>query len=137
MGTRADFYIGRGESSEWVGSIAWDGYIEGIWQPLLESSSDDEFTANVSTFFASRDDVTTPEQGWPWPWNTSHTTDYSYAFDNGQVWVSCFGCPWFTPDKEPEDLEEVEGDAPIFPDMSGKKNALAQGNRSGLIVFRQ
>ena len=25
MGTRADFYVGRGEKAEWVGSIAMDG----------------------------------------------------------------------------------------------------------------
>jgi hypothetical protein len=25
MGTRADFYVGRGETAEWLGSIAWDG----------------------------------------------------------------------------------------------------------------
>lgn len=25
MGTRADFYVGRGEQAEWLGSIAWDG----------------------------------------------------------------------------------------------------------------
>lgn len=25
MGTRADFYSGRGKTAEWLGSIAWDG----------------------------------------------------------------------------------------------------------------
>ena len=26
MGTRADFYVGRGDAAEWIGSIAYDGY---------------------------------------------------------------------------------------------------------------
>jgi hypothetical protein len=30
MGTRADFYVGRGGQAEWLGSIAWDGYPSGI-----------------------------------------------------------------------------------------------------------
>lgn len=30
MGTIADFYVGRGPKAEWIGSIAWDGYPDGI-----------------------------------------------------------------------------------------------------------
>jgi hypothetical protein len=30
MGTRADFYVGRGETAEYLGSIAWDGYPDGL-----------------------------------------------------------------------------------------------------------
>jgi hypothetical protein len=30
MGTRADFYIGRGTEAEWLGSVAWDGYPGGV-----------------------------------------------------------------------------------------------------------
>lgn len=30
MGTRADFYVGRGTEAEWIGSIALDGYPDGI-----------------------------------------------------------------------------------------------------------
>ncbi len=26
MGTRADFYTGRGQTAQWLGSIAWGGY---------------------------------------------------------------------------------------------------------------
>lgn len=29
MGTRADFYVGRGENAKWIGSITRGGYIEG------------------------------------------------------------------------------------------------------------
>ena len=41
MGTRADFYIGRGATAEWIGSIAWDGYPDGIPAPILEATDDD------------------------------------------------------------------------------------------------
>jgi hypothetical protein len=30
MGTRSDFYVGKGKDAEWIGSIAWDGYRSGI-----------------------------------------------------------------------------------------------------------
>jgi hypothetical protein len=29
MGTRADFYVGRGKDAEWLGSVAFDGYPSG------------------------------------------------------------------------------------------------------------
>jgi hypothetical protein len=37
MGTRADFYIGCGRDSEWIGSIAWDGYPDGLSDLLKKS----------------------------------------------------------------------------------------------------
>lgn len=30
MSTRADFYVGRGAEAEWIGSISWDGYPDGV-----------------------------------------------------------------------------------------------------------
>jgi hypothetical protein len=116
MGTRADFYVGRGETAEWVGSIAWDGYPEGImphaaekkrawvdgplmpaaakWPVgahLFDATTEQEFRERVARFFEYREDVTLPENGWPWPWENSQTTDYAYAFDGGKVYASCFG----------------------------------------------
>lgn len=42
MGTRADFYVGRGESAEWLGSIAWDGYPSGIdYQDVLRPADEE------------------------------------------------------------------------------------------------
>jgi hypothetical protein len=31
MGTRADFYVGRGPDAEWLGSVAMDGYPSGVF----------------------------------------------------------------------------------------------------------
>lgn len=42
MGTRADFYVGRGKDAEWIGSVAFDGYPDGF-------ERDDLFSAKVKT----------------------------------------------------------------------------------------
>jgi hypothetical protein len=138
MGTRADFYVGRGADAEWLGSIAWDGYPSGIDLAVLHAKTEGDFRSALTSFFESdRDDVTLPEMGWPWPWNTSNTTDYAYAFDGGTVWGCCFGGVWFEATDEPDDHEEwdrVGGLRAVFPDMAERKNVQIGGKRSGLIV---
>ena len=118
MGTRADFYIGRGKSAEWLGSIRWDGYPSDIAPEVLGATSEADYRAAVSTFFSKRKDVTLPEDGWPWPWEGSRTTDYAYAFDGGAVHASCLGHAWFDPLKE-EPGDSCAGEkVAAFPDMS-------------------
>lgn len=135
MGTRADFYVGRGNNAEWVGSIAWDGYPDGISDALRDADSETAFRASVAQMAASRDDFTGPEKGWPWPWATSNTTDYAYAFDDGAVWGSRLGGPWFSAkDPEPNNYE-ADGPGAEFPDMQARSN-VTHGPRSGLIVIR-
>lgn len=132
MGTRADFYIGRGKEAKWLGSIGWDGYPSGMEDDLLQAKTEDQFLAAFQAHVATRDDFTAPERGWPWPWKDSRTTDYAYAFDGGQVWASGFGRQWFEADgDEPED--DGPRDA-VFPDMSKLENVAMDSNRSGLIV---
>ena len=161
MGTRADFYIGRGESAEWLGSIAWDGYPDGItpkseetemyfgsthhkdaaWpigESLFAANTEAEFRSRLAHFFRYRDDVTLPADGWPWPWEDSRTTDYAYAFDGGKVWASCFGHTWFDPtvERTEDDYAEVEGEQKVmFPRMDKTKSARAGSKRSGVMVF--
>lgn len=136
MGTRADFYIGRGEKAEWIGSIAWDGYPDGIGKPILKARTEEKFKALITLFFAGRNDATLPADGWPWPWNNSHTTDYSYAFDDGKVWASSFGYAWFDPLKDEPD-GELEGEkVTVFPDMTArKKNPPIESKKSGIILI--
>jgi hypothetical protein len=135
MGTRADFYVGRGDSAEWLGSIAWDGYPDGIDKQVLGCHSPEAFRHAVATFLAERRDKTLPDQGWPWPWNTSSTTDYAYAFDDG-VHASCFGSAWFDPNvPRPEDEDEVPGEKAVFPDMSKAKQRAKFGAHSGIMVI--
>jgi hypothetical protein len=148
MGTRADFYIGRGLEAEWLGSIAWDGYPDGItltqaerdriapgWPDgghLFDATTDKEFRERLAAFFLNRDDVTLPTMGWPWPWEDSRTTDYAYAFHEGRVFASRFGRSWIDP-RQPEPEEELPKDV-VFPDMTDRKK-VTLGKRSGVIVL--
>lgn len=135
MGTRADFYVGRGKSAEWIGSTAWDGYPDGFSDtPIFGSKTEEEFRANVAAEIGGREDGTKPEMGWPWPWDNSHTTDYSYAFDDGKVWATNWGYRWFDPNEpEPDDIND-EAKLSEFPDMTDRKK-LTMGKRSGVMVF--
>ena len=134
MGTRADFYVGKGKDAEWLGSIAWDGHPESIPDTLRCATTEALFRAQVAKFFAGRDDVTTPDMGWPWPWEDSRLTDYSYAFADGSVSASAFGNQWFDAEgPEPEDDTGPKLDT--FPDMSARKN-VTFGKRSGLLILR-
>lgn len=147
MGTRADFYVGRGESAEWLGSIAWDGYPSGVAGkkfggsagdvahcPLFTATTEAAFRSAVAEELASRQDGTIPEQGWPWPWDDSGTTDYSYAFDDGVVYATNWGYRWW---KAADALPEYERKPPtkeaVFPDMKSRQN-VTLGKRSGVIV---
>ena len=133
MGTRADFYVGRGKDAEWLGSIAFDGYPSGIDGEVLLATTKAEYLVAVNKFFENeRDDVTLPADGWPWPWNDSRTTDYSYAFDNGKVYANCFGYEWFLVTEDQPD-NEYGNKKCEFPDMSDKKN-VTYGKHSGLTV---
>jgi len=138
MGTRADFYVGKHEDAEWIGSIAWDGYRAGIDGAVLQATSEAEFRAAVEAFFAGRDDVTRPDQGWPWPWDTSKISDCSYWFFDGQVYDEVGGAyvPVSTPIEDDDQYEaaKTEGEPIRFPDMSARKN-VTLGQRSGIIII--
>lgn len=144
MGTRADFYVGTAEQSPedidnpdftWLGSIGWDGYPDGVPDSLLEVSNVEEYLEELDKFFTSIDHATKPADGWPWPWNDSNTTDYTYAFFGGKLWATNGG-PWFDPTEDkPEEEECSRVVNQVFPDMSDKKN-VTLGQRSGLIVVR-
>jgi hypothetical protein len=140
MGTRADFYVGRGEKAEWLGSIAWDGYPDGIDQDVFKATDESSYREQVSSYLKSREDGTEPKDGWPWPWKDSRTTDYAYAFDDGAVWGACFGKRWFRIDLsvlnlgEPDYEDEDGEDGCVFPDMTAVQD-VTFGKRSGVIIF--
>lgn len=94
MGTRADYYIKRKNGKlEWMGSTGWDGYPDNSeYSKLLQCVSLAQFQQELSEL-SKRDDFTSPSDGWPWPWDTSKTTDYSYIFDcnTRQVYISNYG----------------------------------------------
>lgn len=134
MGTRADFYVGNGESAQWVGSIAWDGYVEGIDEDVLSANSLDSYLSALGRFFRKRDDVTLPKDGWPWPWETSHTTDCAYCFVDGKTEIYSWGCGPMT--REQWENEDYEPPRAVFPEMS-TGSVVLRGPRSGLIVFER
>lgn len=130
MGTRADFYVGRGKDAEWLGSIAWDGYT--IPDSIRRAKERGAYRKAVKRFLQGRKDATFPKDGWPWPWDDSGTTDYAYAFDKTRTYASVFGGPWWSAKSERKD--DPKGPKAEFPDMSSKKNVQFGGQRSGLIV---
>jgi hypothetical protein len=133
MGTRADFYVGRGLKADWVASIAWDGYPEGIEDKIKDATTREEFLLELGKYLSKRKDATLAKDGWPWPWDDSRTTDYAYAFDEGKVWASCFGHQWFEANK-PEDTENDGEKTALFPDMKDRKNVAHGSDKSGIII---
>lgn len=142
MGTRADFYVGTGPSSEWLGSITWDGYPDGWPKKAIGSKTEEEFRASVEELLADDECTSTrPSDGWPWPWEDSRTTDYAYAWcSDGCVRLSSFGRRWETPSEHKERSDEDEiaklGDDEVV-DMSARKAGIETiMAKSGLIVVR-
>lgn len=135
MGTRADFYVRKDNQMKWLGSHGYDGYPDGIADNLLSTTDESEYELIVREYLDKRNDATFPEQGWPWPWSDSCTTDYAYIFENGKVMSSCFGGPLFDPLQMDE---ENDGSNPLppnyFPDMKDKQN-IAYDNRSGALFI--
>lgn len=145
MGTRSDFYIRKIEQNkpvmEWIGSFAFDGYPSGFDSApeFFTAKSEKEFRAWFSEIASKRDDATIPENGWPWPWDDSTTTDYAYVFDCGDssIMAFCFGHKFeLLPALQNDGDIECDSEAVIgyFPDMSDLKN-VTYGPRSGLIVL--
>lgn len=117
MGTRADFYIKSGEkleANDWIGSIAWDGYPKGLPAEIKKAKTRAEFELAVKEL-ATREDFTSKEEGWPWPWETSEVTDYAYVFDGDKVRT----CNW--------------GKGYNFPKM--QVGRIQMGKKSGLIAI--
>ena len=87
MGTRADFYVGRGRSAQWLGSIAYDGREPEVFRGCV---AEKDYRKRVADWMKDRDDATYPVDGWPWPWEDSCITDVAYAFDEGLVWMTSY-----------------------------------------------
>lgn len=140
MGTRADYYVCTGdgpEGLEWIGSTAYDGHPEwfGRFAPGARARTESGFRRAVAKRCRA-EDGTTPDMGWPWPWDDSTTTDYAYIFNGHRVFFSNFGRRLLTLDEVINGADD--GDEKLkdfFPDMSAKRAIAAPGsNRSGILV---
>ncbi len=142
MATRGDFYVGRGPHAEWLGSIAFDAYpSDSDLQAVIAADSESAYRAAVGAL-AVRDDFTRPEQGWPWPWNDSSTTDVAYAFDEGRVWF-CWS-RWLDArvwgHRDPDEVSAAEHGLPepVFPNMSRRRRlALGTPRDSAMLITRR
>jgi hypothetical protein len=135
MGTRADFYVGRCESAEWLGSIAYDGYPGGTPEPLLDAVSEADYRARVEAILVESESATRPDDGWPWPWPDSRTTDFAYAWDGG-VFSSCFGHRWLSVEEVRAEADDSSAKVALFPDMTNRTNAAPLGSaRSGVLAL--
>ena len=145
MGTRADFYVGRGEDAEWLGSIAYDGYPEGHPSQLDGNASEEaHYREDVVELLGSVDHASLPDRGWPWPWEDSATTDYAYAWEDGRVWISNFGQSWISWDDYHALPAEDEGGAyeeyckgkprAVFPNMEDRQNVRFDKG-SGILII--
>ena len=144
MGTRADFYVGKGKDAEWLGSVGWDGMPNAEKLFVLAAPHEAAYRAAVAELLAVRNDATYPTAGWPWPWDDSGTTDYAYTWDDGHAWWAYFGHTWvqYAPDRgcagcvvaDPDESYFAPPKTCVFPNMRARRNVAWGGARSGLIV---
>lgn len=135
MGTRADFYVKNGKDLSWQGSMAFDGYPDGPCRTLSEVETLEVFNFFLQEIEKNIDHFTTTEAGWPWPWDDSSMTDYSYLFDVklGVVLVSNFGS---TPEPMRGCIDGHEIEWRGFPDMTKLQSVATPGSpRSGMMMF--
>lgn len=135
MGTKADFYAGRGPEAAWLGSISWDGMPVGIPTEILAATVEEEYREHVSVFLGKRGDAVTPDQGWPWKWDNSQGTNYTYAFDKGTVFASCYGSSWWVASLPEPEHTTLKRKAARLPDMTfARKREAGPGGQGILIV---
>lgn len=137
MGTRADFWLGRGADAEWLGSIQYDGHPKGLTGSLLLADDEQEYRAAVAALLADREDALRPDSATPPKWLRlrARMIDYTYTFFYARMWASRYGSPWFDPlgaDWDPEygpdcddDTWDGIGDSMMLDDDTGDRRAIA------------
>jgi hypothetical protein len=91
--TKADFFLGRGRDSVWLGSVGSHGRPEMLNREIVCAGSREAFKRAVGAMVRTLAQGVPPEMGWPW--RNGRTTEYTYAFDDGEIFVSVSGGPWF------------------------------------------
>ncbi len=90
MGTKADFYVGMGKKSEWIGSLLSSGDVWNIPVDIFIQVNQMMFEEMVLEFLHDHDGVV---DEWPHPWSDSRMSDYSYIFypEHEKVYMSQAG----------------------------------------------
>lgn len=90
MGTRADFYIGMNEP-KWIGSISRDGSPWNIPCEILIQNNVTMYEELVVDFLTKNNGIIESiGDTWPWPWEDSKLTDYSYFFEKNNNHVYAY-----------------------------------------------
>lgn len=90
MGSRADFYIGIKEP-KWIGSINQDGHPWHIPCKLLVQINATMYEEITVEFLMARAGyIESHGDEWPWPWEDSRMTDYSYFFSKSYSCVYAY-----------------------------------------------
>jgi len=80
MGTRADFYIDNMGDMTWLASIFKDGHPWNIPLVILAQVDPTMFSEQLFDWMYASE-VEYQDDKWPWPWEDSQLTDYSYIMD--------------------------------------------------------
>lgn len=97
----ADFYVGRGETAEYLGSVWGDGTTTGVtpeelraftrWQGTEHHLYEErDYRADVAHLIESADHVGDRSNGpekWPHRYGTSGASDWAYCFDKASVHI--------------------------------------------------
>jgi len=123
MGTRADFYVGI-RKPIWIGSLYKDGFPWNIPSEIFLQTNATMYEEEVVDFLTLNDGIIRSNgDTWPWPWEDSQLTDYSYLFSNQSGIVYAYSMVekfTFNPLKivQGEDLNQARVLIPIkFPNM--------------------
>lgn len=133
MPNRADFYVGRGVNSVWLGSIGKHGSPDQLPDAIKNAIHEEEYALAAIKMIEGRKDGTLPKMGWPWVWTNSLLTNYTYAFDEGKVWGTRFGYAWSDTFDRKEMLGIPAHKQCSFPDMADIQDK-ALDARSGLDI---
>lgn len=125
MGTRCDFYAGRGLDAVYLGSIGHDAYVDAMASRFEGVTDRAGFDRCLAAVFAEYGEISA-KNGWPWPWKTSATTDTVVAFDEGRCWTAHPNDCWAPLD----DYDNPTEEPCVFADMLKDLEATPQGRFS-------
>lgn len=121
---RADFYVGMGLDAEWLGSVSRCGEIWAISTPILLQVNQTMYEESVIEYIKYCEGVVANHVcQWPWIWNDSRMTAFSYMFlpEYNKVFMSIMGEELLDPIKIMQGESIIESDvklgAPDFPLM--------------------
>lgn len=94
MSSKADFYIGMGPSAEWLGSVHRCGELWALSTNILIQSSRVMYEELVTEYIELCKGIVAEHVcQWPWPWDDSRMTEYTYIFlpTRNKVYMSVMG----------------------------------------------